>query len=58
MRQYKALYEGKTWTFEAEALYPAKEMAVAHFKPPKSKRHMVSVILNDVPLFNSNADFG
>jgi hypothetical protein len=27
------------------SMFDAKEKAIAHFKPPKSKQHMVSVVL-------------
>jgi hypothetical protein len=42
---YKAFYGGKSIEVYAESLLAAKEKAVAEFKPPKSKRHMVSVVL-------------
>jgi|tagenome__1003787_1003787.scaffolds.fasta_scaffold19471065_2 hypothetical protein len=45
MNGYKAFYNGKVSEVYAETLLAAKEKAVALFKPPKSKRHMVSVVL-------------
>lgn len=45
MNKYAAFYNGKESTIEAESLYQAKTKAVAHFKAPKSKQHMVSVML-------------
>lgn len=45
MNGYKAFYNGKEADIYAETLLEAKEKAVAKFKPPKSKRHMVSVVL-------------
>jgi hypothetical protein len=58
MRIYAAYYDNRTWKLQAASLWAAKEAAVAYFKPPKSKRHMVSVVLADVPLNHSNADMG
>jgi hypothetical protein len=45
MNGYKAFYNGSTAEIEAESLYAAKVKAVAHFKAPKGKAHMVSVVL-------------
>lgn len=45
MYGYVAFYESKRHELRAESLYAAKQAAVAYFKPPKSKRHMVSVVL-------------
>jgi hypothetical protein len=45
MNGYKAFYNGKSIEVYADRLIDAKEKAVAAFKPPKSKRHMVSVVL-------------
>lgn len=57
-RQYAAFYNSQRWSLQAANLLAAKEAAIAYFKPPKSKQHMVSVVLADVPLSSSNADFG
>lgn len=45
MNTYRAFYNGKTETFEASSLYAAKVVAIELFNPPKSKQHMVSVLL-------------
>lgn len=45
MHKYIAFYDGAQVEIEAESLYGAKLKAVAHFKPKKSKEHMVHVHL-------------
>ena len=45
MNGYVCFYDDKRWECYASSMFAAKEKAVAHFKPPKSKRHMVSVVL-------------
>lgn len=45
MNGYKAFYNGKTWDVYADTLYAAKVKAIALIKPPRSKEHMVSVVL-------------
>ena len=45
MNGYVCFYNGKRWECYASSMFAAKEKAVAYFKPPKSKRHMVSVVL-------------
>ena len=45
MNGYVCFYGGKRWECYASSMFAAKEEAVAHFKPQKSKRHMVSVVL-------------
>ena len=42
---YVAFYNGKQIELYASSLYDAKQKAVATFKAPKSKQHMVSVLL-------------
>lgn len=42
---YVAFYNGKRHELYAESLYAAKLKAIDHFKAPKSKQHMVSVVL-------------
>lgn len=42
---YIAFYNGRQTEVWATSLYAAKEQAVTFFKAPKSKRHMVSVVL-------------
>ena len=45
MNGYVCFYSGKRIEIYADTLYQAKEKAVLEFKAPKSKRHMVSVML-------------
>ena len=45
MNGYVCFYAGKRWECYASSMLDAKEKAVAYFKPPKSKPHMVSVVL-------------
>lgn len=45
MNGYIAFYNDKRHELHATSLFDAKTKAVAHFKPPKSKAHMVSVVL-------------
>ena len=45
MYGYKAFYNGKTWEVYADSLWAAKEKAIKIICPPRSKQHMVSVIL-------------
>ena len=49
---YKGFYNGKEADIYAGTLLEAKTKAVQHFKVPKSKVHMVSVVLceKDVPM--------
>lgn len=42
---YEAFYNDKRLLLNAASLLDAKESAVAEFKPPKSKQHMVHVYL-------------
>lgn len=42
---YITFYEEKQWECHAKSSYDAYEKAVAHFKPTKSKRWMISVML-------------
>ena len=61
MNGYKAFYNGKTADIYAETQYKAFEAAVAKFNPPKSKRHMVSVVLCEKAgetVIHSTAEFG
>ena len=41
MNGYIFFYNGQRVEVYAATLYEAKVKAVAHFKPPKSKQHMV-----------------
>lgn len=45
---YVAFYNGKRLELYADTLLQAKEKAVQAFKAPKSKAHMVSVVLAEV----------
>lgn len=45
MYGYKAFYNGKSADVRAPSLYAAKVAAIALFKTPRSKQHMVSVVL-------------
>lgn len=45
MNGYKAFYNGKTWDIHADSLYAAKQAAIKVSKAPRSKQHMVSVVL-------------
>lgn len=45
MLKYLAFYNGRQTEIEADSLLDAKTKAVAFFKAPKSKAHMVSVHL-------------
>jgi len=45
MNGYIGFYNRQQHEFRAASLWDAKQMAIKHFKPPKSKEHMVSVVL-------------
>lgn len=45
MNGYIAIYNGKQVEVYAEGLYQAKLKAIEELKPPKSKQHMVIVML-------------
>lgn len=45
MNKYKCFYSGKTCEVEATTSLAARDLAAAHFKPHKSKLHMISVLL-------------
>lgn len=45
MHGYKAFYNGRTKDVYAVNQLQARDKAVAHFKVPRSKQHMVSVVL-------------
>lgn len=58
---YKAFYSGKQQDVYADSLYEAKTKAIAHFKAPRSKQHMVSVVLcekDGETVTHSTASFG
>lgn len=59
MNGYIFFYNNKRVELYAESLYDAKLKAVAHFKPPKSKQHMVHGALaeiNDKPIVHVTVD--
>lgn len=45
MNGYIAFYNQKTHEVYAGSSYEAQQKAMEFFKPPKSKQHMVSVVL-------------
>lgn len=45
MHGYVCMYNGQRKEIMAESLYEAKMQAIAAFKPPKVKQHMVIVML-------------
>ena len=45
MYGYIALYGDKRHELHAGSLYEAQQQALAYFRPPKSKRHLVTVHL-------------
>lgn len=58
MNGYKAFYNGKTWDIHADSLYAAKVAAIKVICPPRSKEHMVSVVLcekDDQPVIHSTS---
>lgn len=46
---YVCFYNGKRIELYAPSLSAAKELAIAQFKPAKSKRHLVSATLAELP---------
>lgn len=42
---YICFYNGRKAEIRAASLYAAKLAAIEHFSPPRSKQHMVSVML-------------
>ena len=45
VKGYIAIFNGKRIDIFAESLYAAKLKAIKKLKPPKSKQHMVTVML-------------
>jgi len=45
MNKYKCFYNRKTWEVTADTLYAAKLAAIKLICPPRSKEHMISVVL-------------
>jgi len=48
MNGYKAFYNKRTADIFASSLYAAKLKAIETFNAPKTKRHMVSVVLCEI----------
>lgn len=58
MNGYIFFYNGKQVEIFADTLFQAQDKAVAHFAPPKSKRHMVHGMIaerNGVQVVHSTA---
>lgn len=58
---FKAFYNSCEFDVYAESLLAAKKKAIEHFKPPKSKHHMVTVVLcekDGQTVTHSTAEFG
>ena len=45
---YIALFNGQRWELYATSAYDAQQKAIAHFKPAKSRRHLVTVHLAEI----------
>ena len=45
MNGYKAYYNGKVWDIYADSAYAAKVQAIKMICPPRSKQHMISIVL-------------
>lgn len=45
MNGYLVFYADKKLEVHAETIYAAYQKGVDHFKPPKSKRHLVHAVL-------------
>ena len=45
MNGYIAFYNGKRIEVHADTLWAAQQTAIAQLRPPKSKQHMVTVML-------------
>lgn len=61
MNTYIFFYNDKREEFKADTLYAAKLLAIAYFKPPKSKRHMVHGMIaekNGQEVVHSTASIG
>lgn len=46
---YICFYNGKRIEVQASSLMEAKQKALLHFKPAKSKAHMISIVLAELP---------
>jgi hypothetical protein len=45
---YICLYGAQRWEVYADSLYDAKQKALEHFKPPKSRRYQVTAHLAEI----------
>ncbi len=45
MRGYITIYNGEKFEVHANTNYEAQKKAIEHFKPPKSKKHLITVYL-------------
>jgi hypothetical protein len=45
MNGYLAFYNGRKHEVQADSLWTAKQAARLYFNPPRSKAHMISVVL-------------
>ena len=45
MNGYRAYYNGKVWDIHADSLYAAKQAAIKIICPPRSKEHMIAIVL-------------
>lgn len=60
MNGYIFFFNGKQVEIHADSMLAAKEKAIAHFKPAKSKRHMVHGMIAEKdgqPVIHSTAQF-
>jgi len=48
MNGYVCFYGGKRIELHAESLLAAKKAAIKQFKPPRSREHLVTVVLAEV----------
>lgn len=59
MNGYIFFFDGKRVEIYADSLYEAKQKALDHFKPAKSKQHMVHGMIaecNGVPIVHTTAN--
>lgn len=46
---YVAFYQNQRHEIHAPTMYAAVRAALEHFKPPRSKKHLVHVVLAETP---------
>lgn len=56
MNGYIGFYNGQKHEFYAESQYAAYQQAVAHFKPPRRRAHMVHVHLAERNVVNGKGE--